>query len=308
MKKSSVIKFSILFIMMTAVSLIMGCAPGRSIADYSYSQTDPTQPATSGSESETLLDPDFHPDASIREAVGNIRFDRSIPRADYVLIAKDFHSIRSMTFDHAKSSSVIQVMKLKDASASGVLAWLEDRVKYILDKEGYLYGTSSSPGVQADNYGAMMYALDLKYPGSGFGVVDIHGTGTVIITSPRAGLVRLGPGLFDAEKDLSSHKIAISLSLHRLGTFYHEARHSDGNGRSLTFSHELCPPGHDLADKYACDKSTNGPYTIGALFQKAAMDSCSSCSIMGKSVLKMYIADSLSRVLPGATEWDATPI
>jgi len=118
------------------------------------------------------------------------------------------------------------------------------------------------------------------------------------LVSPHGGFIQIGEGLFlprlrvnPAAQDLPAN------SVERLSTFFHESRHSDGHGKSLGFTHALCPAGHPYAGYPACDKNLNGPYTVGAQVLKTMAQACGDCSVKEKTVMKMIEADSRSRIL-----------
>jgi hypothetical protein len=116
--------------------------------------------------------------------------------------------------------------------------------------------------------------------------------------SPRDGLVQIGEGLFHERLRVNPERVDLPANrLARLSTYFHEARHSDGNGKSLGFAHAMCPVGHAYQGYYACEKNLNGPYTIGAMVLKKLTAACSDCSAKEKTTLQMIQADSLSRVL-----------
>lgn len=137
----------------------------------------------------------------------------------------------------------------------------------------------------------------------------------VSIESPRAGIIQVGEGLF--MKGLSvnrENQESIANSINRLGTFFHEARHSDGNGVSLGFTHSLCPKGHELENAPACDENLNGPYTIGSAVTKELLKACAeSCTEREKEILTIIILDSQNRIIKTTkkglptTNWDSRP-
>jgi len=137
----------------------------------------------------------------------------------------------------------------------------------------------------------------------------------VTVDSPRAGIIQVGEGLFHKQLTVNpENENALANSLNRLATFFHEARHSDGNGASLAYAHSKCPAGHELADEYACDESLNGPYTVGALMTVEMIKSCEdNCSEREKEILKLIALDSAGRVMQTtkkgtpAVDWDASP-
>lgn len=137
----------------------------------------------------------------------------------------------------------------------------------------------------------------------------------VAVDSPRAGVIQVGEGLFHRSFSINSqNENSFSNSLNRLATFFHEARHSDGNAASLSFAHSKCPATHDLAGKDACDESLNGPYTIGYLMTIEMIKSCDeNCSEREKEILKLTALDSAGRIMNNtkkgtpATDWDPSP-
>jgi hypothetical protein len=129
--------------------------------------------------------------------------------------------------------------------------------------------------------------------------LKIPGQGEVAITSPRAGIFQVGAGLFQPllKKSGGTSIDGLANSLSRLSVYFHEARHSDGNGSSLLFAHAVCPEGSAYSGYNACDKNLNGPYTIGAEFTGATLHNCVSCSESEKEALRNRQADAFSRVV-----------
>lgn len=137
----------------------------------------------------------------------------------------------------------------------------------------------------------------------------------LIINSPRIGIIQIGSGLFRADvRPNPLFASAPSNRFHRLATLLHEARHSDGNGKSLGFLHIKCPEGHNYAGANACDNSTNGPYVIGAQATVDAIKWCgNNCSPTEITMLRAMALDSFSRVITPENQnstnavWDASP-
>ncbi|MGZ3806833.1 MAG: hypothetical protein ACXVCE_02005 [Bacteriovorax sp.] len=137
----------------------------------------------------------------------------------------------------------------------------------------------------------------------------------VAVTSPRTGIIQIGEGLFAPELTVNKDNAdALANSIFRLGTFFHESRHSDGHGKSLSFMHVTCPAGHDYEGQPACDENLNGPYTVGALMMAEMSKACDeNCSEKDKETLKLLVVDSAGRILmtthkgEKSTSWDATP-
>jgi hypothetical protein len=172
------------------------------------------------------------------------------------------------------------------------------------------------PMVVMSNMGTAIY----MYGKNNAKLLGLQGSdGKVIeIRTPRGGLVQIGEGLFHERLRVNPERVDLPANrLGRLSTYFHEARHSDGNGKSLGFAHAMCPVGHAYQGYYACEKNLNGPYTIGAMVLKKLTEACSDCSAKEKTTLQMIQADSLSRVLKsyknksGLTEnakvWNTAP-
>lgn len=137
----------------------------------------------------------------------------------------------------------------------------------------------------------------------------------VTIDSPRAGIIQIGEGLFLQKYSVNfKNENAYANSINRLATFFHEARHSDGNATSLSFAHSKCPATHELAGLDACDENLNGPYSVGALMTIELIKACdTNCTEREKEMLKLNALDSAGRVMHTtikgnpATDWDASP-
>ncbi|MCC2678460.1 MAG: hypothetical protein K0R29_1036 [Pseudobdellovibrio sp.] len=150
------------------------------------------------------------------------------------------------------------------------------------------------------NVGAQVYIQGKK--SKSLMSADIAGIGTVNITSPRTGLFKIGAGLFTSLISDSGSYISFGNSLRRLAVYFHEARHSDGNGKSLGFLHAPCPENKGaLAGHYACDRNQNGPYTIEGTFLRSALDNCKDCSRREKEAIRNIYADKFNRVVTTGT-------
>lgn len=115
--------------------------------------------------------------------------------------------------------------------------------------------------------------------------------------SARVGLLQVGEGLFLERFMLNKDMKAPANSIFRLGTLFHEARHSDGNGKRTGFLHEFCPSGHPYAGFGACEISGNGSYTIGALATRHLLKNCGACSPAELSALQANVLDSFNRII-----------
>lgn len=172
--------------------------------------------------------------------------------------------------------------------------------------------------VQLSNIGASLY-LSGKNEKILYGIKIPYGTlgssKKIVVNSPRVGIVQIGASFITTLINPSKKKIkAWSNSIFRLGTLFHEARHSDGNGHSLAFVHAVCPRGHAYEGARACDENLNGPYTIGAhMIAEMAKECDVNCSVMDKETLLLATYDYFGRVLSHphqglkSTDWDPNP-
>ncbi|WPU64759.1 hypothetical protein [Peredibacter starrii] len=121
---------------------------------------------------------------------------------------------------------------------------------------------------------------------------------TVYVTSARTGVLQVGEGLFLKRFMINKdNEKASSNSISRLGTLFHEARHSDGNGKSTGFLHKVCPDGHPYGGYAACEIVGNGSYTIGGLAERQLLQNCTDCSQTELSGLAVKVLDSFDRVI-----------
>lgn len=197
-------------------------------------------------------------------------------------------------------------------------AILGDFLNMELFDDGKSLNTTESSTVVMTNIGASLYIqgkLKKELLALRFTENKSFFKKKVLITSPRIGIIQIGEGLFQPDvRPNALYANALSNRLHRIATFLHEARHSDGNGKTLGFIHPKCPPGHSYEGKNACDSSINGPYVIGAQAAVDAIKWCGDkCSIQEKTMLRVMALDSFSRLINPSKEnttktlWDATP-
>ena len=174
-----------------------------------------------------------------------------------------------------------------------------------------------SPLVVMTNAGASIYLegkkkkqlLKFKLPNG------LFSTETIVVNSPRVGILQIGEGLFNRRFNINNNEPdSISNSIHRLGVLFHEARHSDGHAESLAYVHALCPRGHDLEGFYACDENSNGPYTVSAQVVSEMLKACGDlCTEREREILLLTVLDSQSRVLQNTftgeavENWNAKP-
>jgi hypothetical protein len=127
---------------------------------------------------------------------------------------------------------------------------------------------------------------------------NADGSKIVPIDSPRVGIIQVGEGLFLERFRIQPKQIeAPANSIARLGSLFHEARHSDGNGASLGFGHAVCPAGHPYGGQNSCDRNRNGPYSVASAILKILLRECRDCSVEEKESLRVRILDYSSRII-----------
>lgn len=267
--------------------------------------------------------------APVKDETGRFTIATNVTAEQSKLMLADLKYLHSMPL-RANDPELSRVMEIGEANNASMSQWLADRVQYIIGQDTNLeealvavqagYGFEN-PGILPDvenaptprdatpsprkgvvvmsNIGAAAYYIGKKQ-----GVLvgfKIPGGSQVNLTSPRSGVIMIGEGHFMPLLKKYGHtdtNIATeAYTLFRLGTFFHEARHSDGNGKSLGFLHALCPAGHDFANINACDRNLNGPYTVGALVVRNFAANCVGCSVSEREALKLEALDSFNRVI-----------
>lgn len=211
------------------------------------------------------------------------------------------------------SPFLAKIMRHREFGAGHLLAWLDGRMKIITGAAFRLNITAAGGGthdeegvVQTDvmdsrsqilltNFGGPIYAAGKRR--SLFYQVDVPGVGNVLVDSPRVGLVRVTDKLFESVLARSTSTDNSLHAIFRLHNYFHEARHSDGNGESLTMPHVQCPEGHAYAGRYACDEPVNGAYRVGSEVLTALASKCTDCSQEEKDILGLFKLDEISRIL-----------
>lgn len=131
--------------------------------------------------------------------------------------------------------------------------------------------------------------------------IDLDDKSIVLpISSPRSGLIEIGPALFSKRFMIDTINTEAAVNkVNRLDTYLHEARHSDGNEKngSLGFLHNNCPDFHDLKGMPACDFNGNGPYAVGGVFSYEYAKKCTDCNEEQRAALLARAYDSFSRVM-----------
>jgi len=267
-------------------------------------------------------------------------------------IEHDLNVLMNLKFNEPTSPEILSVMNLDKITNDALKGWLEERVNYVIEenalsdlklklkkvvfveRENVIFPTNTTTTKNSDP------KAELEAEDDGFTVMSNTGAGLylagkreskvyglkisqgffkkpikALAESPRVGIIQIGEGLFARQLTINNENPnALANSLNRLATFFHEARHSDGNAESLAFIHSPCPRGHDYEGVLACDENLNGPYSVGANVLKEFIKTCSTdCSEREKEMLLIIALDSYGRVLKTnskglkTTSWDATP-
>jgi len=277
--------------------------------------------------------------------------DKTVDNRLEKLITTDLHALAALRID-VQDSQLRSLFELDPLSATSLLGWLSERVRYLvgqafsLEKNVLLISDDTNgfyeyenPGVFPDeieesiggtqaiaerlmlmdglkeqaaiNLGSAVY-LSGKYKQVLFGL-NVAGK-KIAITSPRTGVVKLdsafnfmgnfmgnfvGDSLDDSSGAMEASVLnsTVSRRAYRLRSLFHEARHSDGHGKSLTFPHAKCPVGHDFEGRPLCDRSRNGSFRIGAEIVKMFLNDCENCDIKQKEILRALYLHDINRVL-----------
>lgn len=196
-------------------------------------------------------------------------------------------------------SGVLQAVSKETAGGGGTpLTPQEHR----MNAEAPPAANDNQPVIIMGNMGSAFYSIGRQNQVLvGFNLLD---EGVIQITSPRVGLFQIGRGLFMPLSPSWPQDVIENFvhTMYRLDTLFHEARHGDGSAKQsvkqLGFAHEVCPEGHEFAGFAGCDRPSNGPYRVGSLIMKAAIDGCGSeCTARDKEILTILYADSMSRLL-----------
>jgi len=257
-----------------------------------------------------------------RVSAQEIKIDDSVPSDIAQTMRRDLKNLRkSNLVDNDPETR--RIMGLDVLNANSFNQWLEDRSVYMVGEkfnlETQVYAASSSwsfenpgelpemdPGKKVAPGGKVQTVMTNLGPALYFAgklnntLIGLRLTNgdTISMTSPRLGSFQIGQGLFSGKETIDPAKPdALSNSLSRLAVYFHEARHSDGHGKSLGFFHAICPKGHPFEGYNACDANRNGPYTVGAKAMYTFIKSCTECSVAEKEAMKLIAIDSENRVL-----------
>ncbi|WP_417335824.1 hypothetical protein [Halobacteriovorax marinus] len=251
------------------------------------------------------------------ESFGGIFLDSSIPSFQLHALKGDLTYLYKKE-KVADDESFQTLLELDSIDGPTLYNWIYNRVKYIIGEEYQIRGRNyvtrrdfqfpSTPlpedafdshdayggSVIMSNIGAGLY-LDGKKKKILKGIKLQRKK--VYATTPRVGILQIGQGLFADRIMINDNINSEANTIKRLGTLFHEARHSDGNGNHIGFYHHRCPIGHSLYGFSACEPYANGSYTIDAVATKKLLEDCKSCSLEDRSALEAKIADSFDRVV-----------
>ena len=270
-----------------------------------------------------------------------LKIANDVPKDQSQLLKEDVNRLSNFKGSYVDKEMSVVMGFSGPVTSKNLLQWLSDRVQYVvsekIDLEKSLVvlaqkhryenpgilpdmpaekektnNTDTSPSAEKErevmtvmtNIGGALYTVG-KQSGMLLGF-KIPGQGVAKMSSPRTGVIQIGKGLFALRsKDANASPRDLERSYFRLSTLFHEARHSDGNGKTLSFFHNLCPKGHAYEDYYACDRSLNGSYSVGAYVTRALTENCADCTPAQKEVMRLEYVDSFSRVI---REWsDVNP-
>ncbi len=253
------------------------------------------------------------------EKFGGVYFDRTVPNSQAYAMKEDLKYLFKtdvLSFD----TDLLKLLGTNDTSGETLYNWVYNRVRYIIGESytiggqnyisrglllsGFRYPKTPLPVIdRGDEYGASVVmsnvGASLYYNGKKQNELKglrLDGK-KVFAKSPRVGILQIGSGLFSDVTAINSKENSEANKIQRLGTLFHEARHSDGSGKNLGFFHKKCPSGHAFAGLFACESYNNGAYKLGALIRKAYLKKCLACSLEDKVKLEASIADALSRVV-----------
>ncbi len=233
------------------------------------------------------------------DAHTQIQVAGDLTESEQRLLLDDFAYLEQQNIED--NSAINALFHLDHTSASGMLSWLAERMQFIVANQKDSPSSRTESSVVMSNLGASLYfrAKQANSPGS----FQVANGPLLSVNSPRVGIIEAGSGLFRgpfANENVNTS--APSSRIYRLGTIFHEARHSDGNGISLAFFHEKCPAGHIYENQAACDHNLNGPYTIGGNTILAMEKSCQNCSEQEREILRLSALDSFSRIIRDSVE------
>ena len=255
--------------------------------------------------------------ASLAADFGGISFHSQVPEEQTNALIKDV-SYLYQTPVISSDEEFVSMTGLAQNDGPNMHNWLLNRVKYVVgesfelteanivvrpfhrfpstplpDAFSAMEGTEEVTTVMS-NIGSAIYLVGKK-ENLLFGI-RFDGD-KLYAKSTRVGILQVGKGLFLERFRIHPDLNAPSNSVSRLGTLFHEARHSDGNSKHTGFLHVTCPTGHPYEGHAACETSSNGSYSLGALAERNLLKNCSACSDQEKTALSASVADAFNRVI-----------
>ncbi len=265
-------------------------------------------------------------------ATTDIIFSKNIKPNQREILSRDLTFLENYVFRTNPDIKTLKILGIDQLNSETLVSWLNDRIKYIIEEDAFKTSnillkkslfverenvtypnvksrtdTQNSTNAKSNSRVTMTnvsaeYYIKGKKESKLYGVKitpsNSNKSISVRIDSPRAGIIRIGTGLFAS--DLAINRLdphAYANSIKRLSVLFHEARHSDGNGDSLGFTHSVCPPGHDYQGELACDTSANGAYATGASIARELMLACNDqCTDRDLDMLKIFIMDNYNRI------------
>ncbi len=262
---------------------------------------------------------------------GQITFEKNLPTDQAKFLQEDLRRLRWLPLTQG-DQALMDALKLNEVTHAGLVGWLEERIKFIVSENLVIKDTkikvlsrshsyqnpellpdreeSTIPPVGSLKMLAANIGTGLYHAGKRDGVLLGYqiGENFVQFDSPRVGVIQVGKYLFDrGDSVINRDPWAMANTIYRLFTLFHEARHSDGNGKSLGFMHAICPEGHERQGHSACDRNQNGPYQIGGLVLRNFAEACTWCTAGEKEKLRLAYLESFKRTLPNTQKWDETP-
>lgn len=266
-------------------------------------------------------------DSYEKSSLSQIAFSTNVKRKHEKLITNDIKYLFLIQDKLKYSEETLKIFEYEDEKLLSLSNWLEKRFSYIVGEEDFdkmsieyvatsslfpYFGTlpeisnrnSIKPikhsQVIMKNIGTAYY-----YLGKSFGLLpqfnfknSVFSSIKLNVYSPRIGMFQIGEGLFASKYKISKDLDSVANSIARIGTYFHEARHTDGHAHHMGFFHDLCPKGHDYEGLSACDKNLNGPYKIGSQVLKELLKNCDKdCNNEEKELLRLRVLDSESRII-----------
>lgn len=252
------------------------------------------------------------------EKYAGIYFDSTIPTNHATSLKNDLKYLYQSELAETDSQFSL-FFELDEINGPTLFNWIYNRVKYIVGQDyrvrgrnyisqrGYKFPRTPLPGssslqntdafggvVVMSNIGAGLYLSGKKsWTLKGIKI----NRQKVFAKSPRVGILQIGEGLFLNRLLINNEIDSEANKIKRLGTLFHEARHSDGHSEHIGFNHHTCPEGHTLYGFSACEKYGNGSYQLEAIAMKNLLLNCKTCSILDETKLEASIADAHDRVL-----------